>query len=55
MEIKQCKQINSRARVDMLVLSYHVNIVVPEMRNDQRFLEFAGDKLMIKGEFDGIY
>lgn len=23
--------------------------------NDQRFLEFAGDKLMIKGEFDGIY
>ena len=34
MEIKHCKQINSRARVDMLVLSYHVNIVVPEMISD---------------------
>ena len=34
MEIKQRKQINSRARVHMLVLSYHVNVVVPEMISD---------------------
>ena len=34
MEIKQCKQISSMTRVDMLVLSYHVNIVVPEMISD---------------------
>ena len=50
MKIEQCKQINIRARVDILVLSYYVNTsdarkVVSNFYVDE-MLEFAGDKLM---------